>query len=847
MNEEKKNEKEVFYNKLISELTEEEKKLNSSFEKIILLDNKNYLVQKEINVNYLTILDENKNIIDMFYLGETIFKYEKEFTPLCYSQLNEFLKDKRGKYTYYLDSIIKTERDIYTICKTNNKKIIIEMKISLNNIEINENLFNSKKQKKNFDEITLEDLSLFYLYYFPEINENIKDFKYILSDERKNFYNNLLKKIVSPNNIIELYGPFGIGKSISLLAFKKKGLIKNSIYININAISKLENKEILLKLLLYESITLCDNFQQFKELEEYLSAKNTENDDVWTLIKKIIIYMSDKLINEFIIIIDQYKEFLKDSNFYIKQKLNDVLFNISGYQIIKCSSMDDTEVKNNFIKILENDNYIYIDKLINIYTQNEEEKIYFGNVYLFHYLYLKSKKSFGEFIEAQKLIIKKDIQNIIKRQFNNLLEAISNISNIIKYSIKFNEREIKSFILFLPVKYLKIKQLDKEYFIFEYSCFLLRLIFEELAIEEIKRLSNVHGLKEIRGILGGIFEIMCHFSILANKLNFNLNSKKLFYIENNIYCSSEKIENWKFKQKDSELMKNLDSIYIRPINSNSELYDSIIIFKEKENFSAYLLQMSISKDKGKAIQTRNKHIEASELVKKKLKIVYGIDINNIYFSYIFNYDEIKSEDIIECSRQNVDYFYYSMLEQSFYQLEIGNKINKPTKTKVQTVKNELSLSFKINSLQFTSLALLKKDKINLNLFKSQEIIKNEDNYFVEILGHKRTLELSNIGIENSSIIKNIKSINAINKVIPRNKSFKLEYEGNKVRIDIFYHYLYKNYFLLLKDENSNVYGITEKNVYELKSLENFEIVNTNLYQRIFSNKEEFDLELYSIV
>jgi len=257
--------------------------------------------------------------------------------------------------------------------------------------------------------------------------------------------------------------------------------------------------------------------------------------------------------------------------------------------------------------------------------------------------------------------------------------------------------------------------------------------------------------------------------------------------------------------------------------------------------------MSISKDKGKAIQTRNKHIEASELVKKKLKIVYGIDINNIYFSYIFNYDEIKSEDIIECSRQNVDYFYYSMLEQSFYQLEIGNKINKPTKTKVQTVKNELSLSFKINSLQFTSLALLKKDKMNLNLFKSQEIIKNEDNYFVGILGHKRTLELSNIGIENSSIINNIKSINAINEVISRNKSLKLEYEGNKVRIDIFYHYLYKNYFLLLKDENSNVYGITEKNVYQLKSLENFEIVNTNLYQRIFSNKEEFDLELYSIV
>lgn len=93
---------------------------------------------------------------------------------------------------------------------------------------------------------------------------------------------------------------------------------------------------------------------------------------------------------------------------------------------------------------------------------------------------------------------------------------------------------------------------------------------------------------------------MCHFALLLGGLeNFNLDSKNLFYLEKNLYNNQEKEANWKENTKDGNKMKSLNSFYIRPTSTNSELYDSVIIFKEGENYSAYLLQMSISKDSGK--------------------------------------------------------------------------------------------------------------------------------------------------------------------------------------------------------------------------------------------------------
>ena len=78
-------------------------------------------------------------------------------------------------------------------------------------------------------------------------------------------------------------------------------------------------------------------------------------------------------------------------------------------------------------------------------------------------------------------------------------------------------------------------------------------------------------------MLGGIFEIICHFEILANKLkNFDLDSTKLFYLDKTLFYGSETEKNWKRNKIDSKKMKKLSSFYIRPTGTNSELYDSVI-------------------------------------------------------------------------------------------------------------------------------------------------------------------------------------------------------------------------------------------------------------------------------
>ena len=174
----------------------------------------------------------------------------------------------------------------------------------------------------------------------------------------------------------------------------------------------------------------------------------------------------------------------------------------------------------------------------------------------------------------------------------------------------------------IPLNYILLKKNlvgEKIYYSFDYPCLLIRIIFEELAVEELNKLKETKGIKELKGTLGEIFEIICHFAILANKIeDFNLNSEKLFYLEKNIYNNQEKEGNWKKNEKDAEKMKNLDSFYIRPTNTNSELYDSIIIFKKDEKFYGYLLQMSISKDHGKKIEYQEKNI-MKQLLKLKKK------------------------------------------------------------------------------------------------------------------------------------------------------------------------------------------------------------------------------------
>lgn len=463
----------AFNTYIVSSLTNQEKQIESEWTKTIKFQETVYSIKKKRNANYLFMDISDLESIKI-YLGNINFKENNTiFNPSNSSQLLEYINNNRKTKLFQLGTKNLNKTEILDICEKG-KGNTIEVKYSPFLRDLNEDIFKEKNQTKNLEDLTLEDLSLFYSEYFPIIENNIQDFKFIDSDERKNFMDSILKKIrreyISP---IELYGPFGIGKSTTLMAYQKKLKIK-SAYFNLSAIFHLKDKSKYIKMILYESMSLFENYQQFESLKKIIEIM--DYDSPWDIIKKVINFVSENIKQTFLIILDQYKEQYEDFKFKSSEKIDSLILNDDTFlRIIKCSSMNDKDVKNNFLNILDKNNYIYIGKLFQIDGLEEREKLYFGNVSLFHYLYLKYEKDFEDFIEYEKTEIKSDIKKSIPNS-TNLLKVISNITNIMKSNKLFDEHEIKAILVTIPLKYILINKIEEDgkiFYTFDYPCLLI--------------------------------------------------------------------------------------------------------------------------------------------------------------------------------------------------------------------------------------------------------------------------------------------------------------------------------------------------------------------------------------
>ena len=836
------------YTKIKSSLTEQDKALTSEWKKEINVEGEKYTLTKIKKQNIFHL--NGNSIKDILFFGTTTFRDSngETYTPISALDARQYVKKQVSK-DFMLDSKSLSKEEIYEICAKGENKTI-DIKYSPFLIELDKNIFQQKNLKGELDNLNIEDLSIFYLEYFPSLANNNQDSKYVNSEDRQLFFNEIEKKIQSGEKLIlkpiELYGPFGIGKSCSLLAFQKAKLFGKSAYFNLHTLFDLKDNDKVKKMILYESMSLFDEFLIFSILKDSVNKK--EFDNPWDIIKEVINFVFKNTNQMFVIILDQFKEIPENSVVRSSEKLDSILNNGDfGITIIKCSSMNDTDVKTNLFKSFGSDKYIYVDKLFEIKSLDEREKLYFGNISLFHYLYISSKKEFDVFIKEEKKIIKSDIRKSIPES-TNLLKVISDISNIMKTNSLYLEEDIKIMSKTIPLKYILLKKNlvgEKIYYSFDYPCLLIRIIFEELAVEELNKLKETKGIKELKGTLGEIFEIICHFAILANKIeDFNLNSEKLFYLEKNIYNNQEKEGNWKKNEKDAEKMKNLDSFYIRPTNTNSELYDSIIIFKKDEKFYGYLLQMSISKDHGKKIVSREKHYEAIAKVKKKIKEIYDIKLENVYFSYIFNYDDIKVDDIIECNSCQLDYFYFSMENNIFYQLDIDQKTKPKSKKNensgLKILDDEKYTSFPLTKLDFNSLSNMNEKKINTKFIKSINDLENDKYNFLEVMNKKRYYEyISNI----------LEDLETIKKYIKKNKDLKLEIYCNSGNINKVWNYL-KNeeYVCIIKTNKGKIYMLYNMACYSYDAKKKqFELKRDELGTLLFIEQINVEYEVFSII
>ena len=183
---------EDLYNKIKSFLSEQEKIITSEWKKEINIEGKIYQLEKLKNQNYFFV--EGNNIEDHLLLGTTTFKdFEKEFIPNSILDVKQYISKKISK-DFILNSKILNKKEIYEICyKGESKTIKVKFSPFLN--ELNEDIFKQKNLKGELDNLNIQDLSLFYLEYFPSLTNNNQDCKYINSEDRKLFFQEIKKKL----------------------------------------------------------------------------------------------------------------------------------------------------------------------------------------------------------------------------------------------------------------------------------------------------------------------------------------------------------------------------------------------------------------------------------------------------------------------------------------------------------------------------------------------------------------------------------------------------------------------------------------------------------------------------
>ena len=303
------------------------------------------------------------------------------------------------------------------------------------------------------------------------------------------------------NNNIGLCGPFGTGKTITLLRF----LIDSNriFYINLWTIShtsithlknlfKFESLKLFRGNLFNKKETFCltEELYIYKniifEIENFNSKKN-----VFTLLEKIINLMNKITCEENIyIIIDQYSSKYDPENKSLNHLL-DIEKN-SNIFIIVSSSMNNYDIKKHFSNSLNFElmisrefyqsnlrfNYYYIgclvrlDKLDNyndlIKNESSEFKIILnalGNLPLFYYELkdrLKWKEHLNEYMEDKKKEISEEFdlfyeKNSKKNFVVKFLDILKMLSIINGKEIYFVD-ELSKQILNLPLKFFEIKK-----------------------------------------------------------------------------------------------------------------------------------------------------------------------------------------------------------------------------------------------------------------------------------------------------------------------------------------------------------------------------------------------------
>jgi hypothetical protein len=715
---------------------------------------------------------------------------------------------------------------------------------------LKESILIKKLSKKEFDKTFNEGFNFFvrdlkptdfeqnFKIYFKNSDLILEENKIDIIEDKFQKRIKLFNKLYFTNktySVMHYFGQPGKGKTLTIIGILKyliNHIFVGTFYVNCKALSILENSNEIKQLIIDEIPYLFynnhdDYLECAKDIIDYNYGKNSSFFELINLVFQKLINFDIKK-KEYVIVFDQYNDKFDKDNKYIKQfeellitkkndKIKDIMFYISTF-----SSMNNKDIRKYKID--------YLDKKINrsnpkgynlceiesleydtridnggIYDQAVKKLgggLKYYNIFKYYYEHDQEEKMI-DFIDTLKLHIRKNLLDFFEMDENFEAQINLNILCCFSTDVNYSKDNILKIKDYIPFKYfdIKINEESNEYeivFLFELVGEVLNEIYSDIININPNLYFNITKRELDGGAKGKFFE-----KIVTYYLN----------IESSIYREKKQIDFFldypiKYHQELEVLIPN-ENEHLKNVSNKISLSKGIHLLTQKRYngraLDIALLNVSEIKEIiGIQISIRKKHIFSEDEVSKFLSLLketvenyydIKVDEKNLYFCYIFDWNNKNSSMIKKCQKNNIKYFYFNVPNKTF----INNKYNiiKNLKPFLEGDSNpeknhtllEYFSAFKKN-YEIPNLKMLKGPfiKINENQKKTiQSILKANIGYQVELTyQYKFSKNIFSTQFFNNKtdfcisffIKNNEKEKNTITMITNFGKHYKIDENGN---------------------------------------------------------------------
>ena len=530
---------------------------------------------------------------------------------------------------------------------------------------------------------------------------------------------NIISKISdhdSPGAVKKIFGQPGKGKTLGLIGAMKYMVNHKdtgTLYNNCKALSDSSNA-IEVKQLFIDEIPYLfyEDYKGYNDCVKTIlnydyDVNNSTFFDILNLIVDQIIKMKNKK-KSYIIVLDQYndkidkgcKELDKLESKLMKNKceeIKDITFNLVTF-----SSMNNKDIREYKVKHIINNLYqqnTIGHLLVEINNLEYDLSIDKGGIYdknlrrlgnglkyyniLYNYYVKKTEFEMIQFVSTTKEHIKYNIRDFYKINKDKYEASDCQLLGKFSAGVPYSSEELKKIMYNIPFKYFDvIKDEKKQEYIITFSFPLVEEVLDEIYSDIINKnpqiYNNLTKFQLDGGAKGKFFEkIITYYLNITSSIYKE--KEKIEYFEDYPITYHEEINALVLNNNESidkiEFEKKLErGIYlITQKRYNGKALD-IALLKIGDVNEIIGIQISIYK---KDIFTKEQVSEFLSNLQQVIKKYFDLEVDdkNLFFSYIFEWDNVNKYIIDKCDRNGLKYFYFQVNEKIFRDAR-GNIITK---------------------------------------------------------------------------------------------------------------------------------------------------------------------------